>query len=529
MKQVRLLNLYPLNRGLDKTSIAGTQDPRSLKRAKNVMSGLRPSLKRRPGTRRIPYIGQDGGVQAIAHFFGTTGSGQFQEIIRVRKGQVEVLRDLSGSKPQFVDLGLAVSPTDTVVFERFSNALVLHFENTRAYAYTVGGTLIPLPLFASHISSPPTFGRRHEFRYWYSGRSANPHIVYAGAPNSLTDYTLYSGGFSMRINDGDGDPVGITGISPPFRGEIYVYKWGNTYRVYRGGDGYGWSEESNEIGAVHHNAIVSTKMDLYSVDVSGIQSLMMSRQYDSGSGETALTGPIYEWFQDSVNWSQAKNMLLLYDKATGNLLLSYAKSGSSVNNSVLSMNVFSRQFFEWEDIEYPAMTRYYDFGKPRILVADETRGLSVIDKDELTLNGDPINIEVETGTIFPMGNPKTQSSFTQAWLACKPTERSSIVKIYYSIDGQEESVKEVEMLAGSFGTTINDSVDEGGELIGSDIIGRIDSEMATIPFEFLGEGASVRFRVVQEPTEADPAKELELFGILVEYENFEDTELKVTS
>jgi hypothetical protein len=538
MKKTRIATVYPMNRGLDRSSIPGTQNHASLRVAKNIIIGSTPSLKKRPGQRRIPYTGADDGTQAATHFFATTGNSQVQEVIRVRKGKVEALRDISGGGPTFVELkeddgsgnlsDLTVSDTDAVTFERFGNALIIHFENTRPYRYTIGGNPIALEIISSHTSTPPTFSRRWDFSFWYSGRRAAPHVVYKAAPNSITDYTLRSGGGSFKINDGDGDPVGITALSPPFRGDMFMYKWMGVYQMYRGGYGYGWRQLSDEFGAVHHNCVAATPDDLVSIDVSGWHSLSRSSQM-GGSESTSLTRDIYDYFQENVNWSATKDMVLVYDKISATLLLSYAKAGSSFPNAVLGMNIFTKQFFEWENVEYPSIGKYFDFGRQRTMVVDNDRGICLLDEKVNTLDGDPIEMEVETGLIFPTGNPKMAASFTHAWLLCRPTDKSVTVEIHYSFDGKVEVTRSVDTIGGGYGADIGDDILLDGDLIGSDVIGEVDDEMTTIPFECEGEGASVRFRITHTPTVSNPDLPVEIFGIVYEYELDEDTEEKVSA
>jgi hypothetical protein len=193
------------------------------------------------------------------------------------------------------------------------------------------------------------------------------------------------------------------------------------------------------------------------------------------------------------------------------------------------MNVFTRQFYEWEDVEYPSISRYYDFGRQRTMVADVNRGLCVLDVNENTLCGDAINLEFETGLVFPMQNPKMEVGFTQGWLLAKPTMKSVEVTIHYSLDGKEENETTVDLIGSGYGSVIADTLDAGGGLIGEGTIGRMDEEMAAIPFKIEGECSSVRFRLTHEPPEMDPDQEFEVYGIVCEYEYLEDKEIKETA
>lgn len=531
MKKTQFAPIYPLSRGLDLSAIPGTQDVKSLVRATNIVLRSKPSIKKRPGLRRISHIAQADGVQAATQFIATNGTSQVSEIVRARKGRLEVLREVGPGEPAFVDLGISFSDTDVITFERFANVLIIHFENTRPKYYLIGGTSVAdLPTLASHVNSPPMFSRAHDFRLWYSGRPESPHVAWVSAIGNLNDYSLNGGGFKITIKDGDGDPVGITGISEPFRGDIYFYKWQAVYRIYRSGYGYGIDEVTNEVGAVHHNAIKATMNDLYSVSNDGIHSLVMTDKYGAAEAAT-ITYPIYEYFQENVNWSAAKNIVLAYDPPSASLLMSYASSSSPVNNRVLGYNTLSKEFYEWEDCEYPSMFKYFDVGRRRATaVADNTHGLCVLDNKENTLNGAPIVLDIETGQIFPMGNPKLNVTFTQAWLVCRPTNKSVEITVMYSLDGNAPTLTTVDTEGEGYGSVIAEGEQGiGGGIISEEIIGKMKSDMKVIPFDCTGDAGAISFRITQTPPESDSDQSCEIYGIIYEFDYNEDqtTQVKI--
>jgi len=523
MKKTQALVLFPMSKGLNKTAVPGTQDPKSLITAKNVVLRNRPSLRKRPGLRRIEYAGADDGTQAVTQFIATTGSGQRSEVVRARKGRLEALRDVGGSTPHFVDLGVTFSDSDTVTFERFNNVLMIFFENSRPLYYPIGGTPSNINILNSHIPVPPAFGRFHDFRLWYSGRPADPHKAWVSAINSYSDFTLLGGGFSIRIRDGDGDLKGMTGISESFRGDLYFYKWSSVYRIFRSSIGYGIDLVTDEVGAVHHNAIKATQNDVFSVASDGIHSLVLTDKYGANEIST-ITYPIYEYFQENVNWNNAKNMVLAYEAKAATLLLSYTAAGSSFNNRILGYNLNSKEFFEWEDCEYPSLFRYFDVGRKSLAVADNVTGISILDDKENTLNGSPIDFEVETDTIFPAGSPKAVVTMTQAWLLAKPPTKSVLVKVSYSLDSNQLTERTVDTLTTGYGANIA-GTDQGlgGGIIGTDIIGKMKENMIVLPFECTGECSAIAFNVKQEPPDGDADQSCEVLGIIYEFEYDEDT------
>lgn len=523
MKKTQFAPIYPLSKGLDLSAIPGTQDPRSLIKANNIVLRSRPSLKKRPGLRRIDHIGSADGVQAACQFIATDGTSQRSEIIRARRGRLEVLRDSGPGGPAFVDLGVSFSDSDVVTFERFANALVIHFENSRTLYYTIGGTTANLSILPSHVNSPPRFSRSHDFRLWYSGRPEDPHRMWASAINNFEDYSLTGGGFKMTVKDGDGDPVGITAISETFRGDIYVYKWQAAYRIYRSQYSYGVDDITTEVGAVSHTAVKNTQNEIYSVSNAGIHALTLTDKYGAAEAAT-LTLPIYEYFQENVNWSAAKNIVLTYDPPSASLLMSYASAGSPTNNRILGFNTISKEFYEWEDCEYPAMFKYFDVGRRRVTaVADSVHGLCVLDGKESTLNGSPIVFDIETGQVFPMGNPKLQVTFTQAWLVCKPTNKSVEIVVAYSLDGGAPTERTVDTLGEGYGSEIGDG-EQGldGGIIEEEIIGKMKNDMIILPFDCVGSAGAISFKITQTPPEDDSDQPCEVYGIIYEFDYNED-------
>src|SRR6185503_49234 len=419
---------------------------------------------------------------------------------------------------------LDADPTDKVTFEQFANVLIVGFENRAPVYYTIGGNLKDLSVRTTHMNTPPSMFRKHDFRLFYAGIENDRDRVFVSATNNIFDYTLLGGGFAMRFDDGDGDPQGVTGISPTFRGDLYVYKWNSIYRVYRSNYGYGIDQVTNEAGSISHTAIAATQNDIYSVDTGGIRSLAVTAKYGAAE-ETTLTWPIYDYFQRSINWSAYKNFHLTYDKATATLLFLYTSSGSSVNDRILGMNLSTRQFFEWRDCEYPAIGRYFEFGRQRTFVHCATHGASVLDKNVYTAGtNEPINLDVETGKIFPFGDPKMVFNVTQAWLLARPTTKSVEVRIEYSLDGKAPNVVTLDTLGTGYGAIISDDPNVGG-VIGTDIIGLMPEDMAILPFKCTGEGHSIQWRIKQEPPESDPDQPCEIYGIVYEIELDEDDEI----
>lgn len=517
-KITQVSRIYPFGMGLDLTSTPGSQDWKSLTKAKNIILNNRGSLKKKPGVERISYIGNEtGNLQAAVHFFATSGGAQRSEVVRAIGGRLEAIRD-----GQAVDLGISFDPTDVITFERFANVLIINFENTPPYKYQIGGTPQLMGILEGHDVLPPTISRQHQFRLFYV-RPPNPHVMYVSAVNDFENYNLIDGGFSMRVTGNEGDPVGITGISPTFRGDLYPMKYNSIHRVYSSPYGFAVDQISDEVGCIAHNTIVQTQNDIIFVSPYAIHSLVNTDTYGSIQ-EATLSYPIFEAFQEMVNWSASKYMIGVYDKPSNCYMLSYASSGSSENNRVLGFNIKSKQFWEWENVYYPVLAKYFDFGRQSTLIGDQDRGLGVLRKDVTTAFGEAVDVDIATGVIFPITDPKTVVNFTMAWILIRPTYKSVLTDFSYYVNGDLIDTIEVD----SYGNGTSYYGEAAGKIgtavIGESLIGMNKDDMKIIGVELAAEGNSIQFRFEHTPPSDDPDQAFELYGVAFEYSYEEDQE-----
>jgi len=514
MRRTKKLKLFPLSKGLDLSSIPGGQDPRSLTRAKNIVIRNRGTLRKAPGIRSLEYAGPRDGLQAAIQFFGTSGGAQFSEVLQVRKGRVEVIRN-----GQAVDLGLEVSPTDTVTFTRFSNRLIIHFENTSPKLYQAGGTsLSDVGILSGHMDVPPTFSVKHHSALWYAGRGNFPHRLTKSAVDNIANYSLTSGGSQYRIDEGDGDPVGLTGLSQTFRGDLFAFKWNSIHRLYLSNYGYGREQFAEGVGCVHHNTIVTLKNEIYFVSNEGIHSLSATDKYGAAE-EATISYPIYEWFQENVNWAAYKYMVAVYDKQSNSYMLSFPTLGSSVPNIIIAFNLLTNEFYTWEDLEYPVLATYFDVGRQRALIGANEKGLGFVDETISTRFGNEFDVEIKTGPIFPVDEKEAQLNFTKAWLYVKPMTNSFDLLVRWYVDDELAGTATLDPAGGGTGAQI------GVTRIGATnvTIQGNKKRFHRLPFELNASGSAIEFEFIASPSGENDTK-IEIYGLVFEYEYNEDDE-----
>src|SRR3990167_7470897 len=185
-------------------------------------------------------------------------------------------------------------------------------------------------------------------------------------------------------------------------------------------------------------------------------------------------------------------MIAVYDQPSNCYLLSYASSGSSENDRVIGVNIKSGEFFEWESVYYPVLTRYFDLGRKMTLVGDNSKGLGILDDKETTNFGDPISVDISTGVIFPLQNPKAIVNFTKVWLFAKPTLDTTTVSLTYWINGDKINTIDFDTEGGGTSFEGIDAVAIGSLKIGTDKIGKNKQEFIALEAELQGEGSSIQ-------------------------------------
>lgn len=522
MRKTENLTVYPWNKGLDTTSIPGAQDIASLVRAQNIILNNNGSRSKKPGLINYNFIGSKNPVRFLRgalDFHGTNGSGQFQEIIRVVDGRLEVIRG-----DNIIDLGVTgFSEYEAISYTRFVNALIIFFENRAPVFYTVGSsTAFDLPIPLSHQASPPRFGSVHNSRLCYAGRGNNPHVVTMSVINSISDYTLLNGGLSIKVRDGDGDPLGITALSPTFRGDLFAFKSQSLYRLYNAGTTYGVDTVTDQVGCVCPNTIVATQNDLYWVSDRAIHSLTMTANYGA-TEESTITYPIYEQFIETVNWAAAKYMWATYDIYSNSYLLAYPAQGSPVPNRILGFNISTRQFFEWTDQDYGCVFQYIDDSKRRrTMVALNDGRIGYMNETYTTSFDEPVTVDIETPVIFPKGSPAKVVNFTQGKLMCKPTAKDVYIDFSYQIDSNEVQSFRLNTYGSGDGATIGGN--QNKDKIGQGKIGQNKNKLVAITLPIQGTGSSIQMRFIQDPPQDDPDQYVELYGYDLEFDYSEDTD-----
>lgn len=231
-----------------------------------------------------------------------------------------------------------------------------------------------------------------------------------------------SGGFDVGI--GDGDPLGITGIFPTFKGDTFVGKQTKLYRL----TGYspdmiGIQLISNGIGVESHNSITSIDQeDVVWVSSKGVHSLVASGNYGDFSS-TYVSGDIQKTFNDSFDRSRLKFSQAAYLPGINSVAFAVTETSSSgrvntnatVNNALWLYNINIKAWYRWPDMPCQSIAVVNDVDKRRFYIGGHTGRVaksfngSFYDVSAAGVNT-AVVFRVVTGQLFPDTNKNGQQT-----------------------------------------------------------------------------------------------------------------------
>lgn len=223
------------------------------------------------------------------------------------------------------------------------------------------------------------------------------------------------------IGTGDGDPSGITGITPTFKGNIFVGKKTKLYRC--GGDPSGFQffiePVSTSIGFSSHNSIAPIdEDDVYFVSQKGVHSLATTQAYGDFDLSKYVSSDIQRTFNESFAPSRLTNTWGVYLPNINSVAFTFTSLGASTNDSLYLYHVPSKSWYTWSGISCESIIVSNDSDKRRFYIGSATNRVAK------TFNGTNYDISaagvntavsyhIKTGVIFPDANQSvTQAGYT---------------------------------------------------------------------------------------------------------------------
>lgn len=251
------------------------------------------------------------------------------------------------------------------------------------------------------------------------------------------DHTIWngtgdSGGGYLGI--GDGDPSGVVGIAPTFKGDLFIGKRTKLYRITGVLPDFKVDKVSDGIGFVSHNAIAPIDQDdVVFASTRGIHSLAATDAYGSFSS-SYVSNDIQRSFVQ--NWEEGRKTRIQSAYLPEINSVAFSVTDNSIdtdgdNNAVWLFNYPLKAWYRWPNVSCESLFLVQDTDKQRLYfggingrLAQSLTGQNS-DTDENGVD-QAILFRVATGLIFPDNSPATVKSFVRLGVMYKPQGSSTI-------------------------------------------------------------------------------------------------------
>lgn len=366
-----------------------------------------------------------------------------------------------------------------------------------------------------------SFIREHAGALWCNDKKRLDRIHYSGEDVfSWGGYDGLSG--ATDVGDGDGDPSGVTGIAPTFKGVLFVGKRTKLYRIDIPGQDFDQltqTKVSNGIGFLSHQGIAAIDQDdIFFVSDRGIHSIASTDTYGDFSS-AYISKDIQNVFVEDFNSGRKKYIKAAYLPEINSAVFSVTEEGSVVNNALYLYNVQAKTWRRWPNVEAEALIQAQDQDRRRIYLGTYRGRLAQTlagQNRDTDFNGNAVYIsnKIATGIIYPDGRPDTSKGFKSIRLIFKG-EGTYLVTVKVKIDNFSEQtiVFSSTELALPLGTLV----------LGFDVMG---GSYVTAPHALPIDGFGRGIKLTIEQNDYNTA--IALQGFIIEYWNgqpFQETRL----
>jgi hypothetical protein len=317
------------------------------------------------------------------------------------------------------------------------------------------------------------------------------------------------------IGVGDGDPIGINGISPTFKGNLFVGKKTKLYRCSGDPMSAEWYVEkvSDSLGFASHNGIAPIDQDdVFFVSDKGIHSLEATQQYGDFQSQY-VSIDIQKTFNESFNRSRLGNVWGAYLANINSVAFAFSSLGSSVNDSLYLYHIPGKAWYTWSNIKCESLIVANDSDKRRFYIGSNTGRVAK------TFNGTnydisassthtAISYHLKTGLIYPGNNPTLSNGFKRLYLHYKPTGTYSLTATA-KVDNFSIPTENILVFSdNSSGDLVGSTFVTGSSVVGYDAI------VSTYSRVIDGYGKGVTIEISQSGVD----QTVEIQGYSIEYE-----------
>jgi hypothetical protein len=281
--------------------------------------------------------------------------------------------------------------------------------------------------------------REHQGRIFCNDKSRPDRLHYS----AVADHTTWGGtgdSGAIDIGVGDGDPEGLTGISPTFKGTLFVGKRSKLYRI-SGYEPESWQVEtvSSGVGVVSHNSFAAVDQDdLFFVSEKGVHSIQATQSYGDFASVFVSTD-IQRTFNDEWSRSRLKYVQAGYVDSLNCVAFAVTETSgtgrvntdTTENNAIWLYNIPFKAWFRWPDISCQALTVCNDADRKRLYLGTSEGRLSktmVDDFYDTDTAGDQaaVRMRLVSGLVFVDESPYTVKGFKRFVLYYRPTGTHNI-------------------------------------------------------------------------------------------------------
>lgn len=508
-----IFKVMPWDGGVNSSLDPSMIPPNQVILGDNYYVGTRTAKAQRDGINHNWDNGVTGSTVVVAthdFWFGTTVRSQMKVAVH-SDGKVYSYTN-NGVRTQLTDTGTAWTGTLTSAsLLTFGNKVFIAVSgaaNVMKY-WDGAGNLVDVP------GTPPKASilREHLGRIWCNDKS-NPDMVYYSPTGDYTQWMGLGDSGGFPIGEGDGDPIGINGISPTFKATLFVGKLTKLYKV----SGYAPEEFfvekiSDGIGFVSHNAIAPIDQDdLYFVSEKGVHSMNAVQAYGDFAS-TYVSVDIQKTFNDSFNKGRLQNVWASYNPQINEVAFTFSSAGVSHSDQFWLYHIPKKNWHRWPGLSCESLVLANDSDKKRWYIGtnvgrvSKTFNGSNYDVDNTGAN-QSVPYHLTTGNIYVDGDAYSLKAFKSFTLFYKPSG-SHTITANFTVDNYAVSSENSLSFA-----EVNSTALVGSTFItGSSVVG---SEVVLAPYtrhiDGIGRGCKI------DLTQSSSNGSVEIQGFAIEWE-----------
>jgi hypothetical protein len=346
----------------------------------------------------------------------------------------------------------------------------------------------------------------HQGRLILDSKTVPDRIFYS----DTFDHTKWQGVSDSGAVDfftGDGDPEGLTGIAPPFKGSLIV---GKSTRIDQlAGDDITADPIRSiaaGLGFVSHKAVVAVDMDdLIYPSKRGFHSIVATDttgDFSSNFLSQKISGDFPNWVQTRLKYIQGA-----YIPTLNSAVWTIAEEGETSQNALWLFNVERKEWYRWPDIDAQSLAAVRDTeNKVRLLIGTGDGRIAFAQRGTHTdYTAGAINFRVKSGTIYVDNSPQTLKMFKRVTFYFRPVGDYSFTT-YFKVDNQSPQ-------ALTFSQTADADTLGGEFILGTSMLGN-SATLAPYTQQVEGVGRGCSLEVFQSGVEA----QVEIYGYSIEYE-----------